>query len=97
MMLLQLLMQNVRKMTYEVRISRKLLKILEKINEPDYTKIKEAIYGLAENPRPFGYKQLKGSTTFRIRVGNYRIIYDIYDDVLVVQIVNIGHRKKIYD
>ncbi len=69
---------------------------MEKINEPAYTNIKAAIYNLAENPRPIGYKKLKGREGYRIRVGDYRVIYNIFDKVLTIDVVNLGHRKDIY-
>lgn len=47
-------------MVYQVSLKKRVLKTLEDINEPYYNKIKEAIYGLADNPRPQGYKKLKG-------------------------------------
>jgi len=83
-------------MRYRVTIARQAIKALEKISEPDYSKIKNAIYSLADNPRPYGYKKLHGRDGFRIRVGNYRIIYEIFDKVLLVEVINIGHRKDIY-
>jgi len=52
---------------------------------------------LADNPRPQGCKKLKGRDGYRIRVGNYRIIYDIFDIELVVDFIALGHRKDIYD
>lgn len=82
---------------YRVTIRKKATKILEKIKDPDYSKIKTAIYALSENPRPFGYKNLKGRDGLRIRVGNYRIIYEVFDNELVIDVINLGHRKDIYD
>jgi len=70
---------------------------LEKINEPYYSKIKTAILNLAKNPRPAGYKKLKGRDGFRIRVADYRIIYDIFDDILQVDVIDLGNRKDIYE
>jgi len=84
-------------MTYSVNFKKHALKELAKINEPFYSQIKQAIYTLADNPRPPGCKKLKGRDGYRIRVGNYRIIYDIYDSELVVDIIALGHRKDIYD
>jgi mRNA interferase RelE/StbE len=84
-------------MAYQITINRNALKALEKINDPDYTNIKKAIYALANDPRPFGYKKLKGRDSFRIRVGNYRIIYDIFDNLLLVDVIDLGHRKDIYE
>lgn len=83
-------------MKYQLTINPKALKALEKINEPAYANIKAAIYNLAENPRPIGYKKLKGREGYRIRVGDYRVIYNIFDKVLTIDVVNLGHRKDIY-
>jgi mRNA interferase RelE/StbE len=52
---------------------------------------------LANDPRPAGCKKLKGRDGYRIRVGDYRIIYQIIDHVLVVEVVALGHRKDIYN
>ena len=58
--------------------------------------IKAAIADLADNPRPYGYKKLKGEDAYRIRVGDYRVIYEINDDKIIVTVVMVGHRKDIY-
>lgn len=84
-------------MTYIINFNKHAIKELAKINEPFYSHIKQAIYNLADNPRPKGYKKLKGRDGYRIRVGNYRIIYDIFDQILVVEIIALGHRKDIYE
>ncbi|MEW5948302.1 MAG: type II toxin-antitoxin system RelE/ParE family toxin [Thermodesulfobacteriota bacterium] len=55
-----------------------------------------AIQGLSEDPRPSGVKKLTGRNAWRIRVGNYRVIYEIQDNSLVVLVVSVGHRKEIY-
>jgi mRNA interferase RelE/StbE len=81
---------------YSVLINSKVQKQLEKVPEPYYSNIKKAILDLANNPRPNGYKKLKGRPEYRIREGNYRVIYDIHDDVLNVLIIKVGHRKDIY-
>lgn len=81
---------------YKIRIERTVQKTLEKINEPYYSKIKTAVLNLANDPRPAGYKKLKGRDGFRIRVADYRIIYDIFDDILTVNVIDLGHRKEIY-
>ena len=81
---------------YQVIISKKVAKQIEKIFEPDYTKIKDSILELAANPRPEGSKKLEGTTAYRIRQGNYRIIYDIEDKIRIVAILEVGHRKDIY-
>lgn len=69
---------------------------MSKIPEPFYGKIKSAIIKLSDNPRPIGSKKLKGRDGYRIRIGNYRVIYEIFDTQLIINIINIGHRKDIY-
>lgn len=82
---------------YKLRIEKAVVKALKKINEPYYSKIKTAILNLAKNPRPAGYKKLKGRDGFRIRVADYRIIYDIFDNILQVDVIDLGNRKDIYE
>lgn len=82
---------------YELLFKKKAIKAIAKINDPYYSAIIDAIDGLAENPRPLGYKKLTGTSGYRIRVGTYRIIYDIFDNKLIVQIVNVGSRGDIYE
>ena len=48
-------------------------------------------------PRPMGNKKLKGRDSYRIRVGNYRVIYEIFDNILTVEVIDLGHRKDIYE
>jgi mRNA interferase RelE/StbE len=81
---------------YSVRIERKAQKKLSKITEPYYSNLKTAILDLGNNPRPSGCKKLKGRDGYRIRVGDYRIIYEIHDRVLLVDVIDLGHRKEIY-
>jgi mRNA interferase RelE/StbE len=81
---------------YKVVIERYAQKQLEKIDRKMIPVIKAAVLDLANNPRPHGYEKLKGNNAFRIRVGNYRIIYEIYDEIITVVVVDIGNRKEIY-
>ena len=83
-------------MTYNVSLTKKAVKAIQNLNEPYYSNIKKAIYNLADNPRPAGYQKLKGRDGYRIRVADYRIIYDVFDDVLIVNVIDLGHRKDIY-
>ena len=83
-------------MTYKISILRRAQKQLAKIPASDYKKVKSAILDLAHNPRPSGSKKLKGRPGWRIRQGNYRVIYEIQDDKLIIIIVDIGNRKDIY-
>jgi mRNA interferase RelE/StbE len=55
-----------------------------------------AAMALAGNPRPRGCKKLKGGDIWRIRVGDYRVLYEIHDDVLVVLLVRVAHRREAY-
>jgi mRNA interferase RelE/StbE len=82
---------------YQVVIEKQAQKQLEKISPPDYIKIVAALKNLANDPRPFGYKKLKGRPGYRIRVGDYRIIYQIKDNILTVFILIIGHRREVYE
>ncbi len=82
---------------YRLLIEKQVEKQLEKIPPPDYTRVKSTILNLASNPRPVGYKKLKGRIGYRIKQGDYRIIYDINDHVLTVLILAAGHRKDIYE
>ncbi|MFV8268751.1 type II toxin-antitoxin system RelE family toxin [Flavobacterium sp. GT2N3] len=84
-------------MSYTITFKDKVIKSLIKINEPFYSAIKKQIYDLAENPRPHGYRKLKGRKGYRIRVGDYRVIYEIFDHILLIDVINLGHRKDIYD
>lgn len=84
-------------MTFKLTLKKSVLKSLQDINEPYYSSIKEAIYNLANNPRPYGYRKLKGRNGYRIRVADYRIIYEIFDDILIVEVIDVGHRKNIYE
>lgn len=62
-----------------------------------HARLRVAIDGLAENPRPPGCVKLQGGDElFRVRVGDYRIVYQIQDAVLVVLVVQVGHRREIY-
>ena len=85
------------KSMYKIRIEKSVQKSLEKINEPFYSKIKVAILNLAKNPRPTGYKKLKGRDGYRIRVVDYRIIYEVFDNLLLVAVIDLGNRKDIYE
>ncbi len=69
---------------YQVVVEKQAQKQLAKISPPDYNKIVTVLKELATNPRPFGYKKLKGRPGYRIRVGDYRIIYQVKDNVLTV-------------
>ena len=83
-------------MNYTIFIEKTAQKDLSKIPQQYQNRIIKAIQSLAKNPRPSGSKKLSGRDAWRIRVGNYRVIYEIHDDRLIILVVVIGHRKDIY-
>ena len=84
-------------MAYEVIIKPSAEKAFGKLSKAVQIKIVEALEQLSVNPRPSGIKKLKSTFNFyRIRVGEYRIIYTIDDTVLIVTVVKIAHRKDMY-
>jgi mRNA interferase RelE/StbE len=83
---------------YKVQFNKRYLKDLEKIPKKDREQIRESVLSLGDDPRPDGCKKLKGSKEllYRIRCGDYRVVYTIRDDVLLVLVIEVGHRKDIY-
>jgi mRNA interferase RelE/StbE len=83
-------------MIYTVFVERYAQKQIMKLDRKIITVIKNAISGLAENPRSKGYKKLKGEEAYRIRVRDYRIIYEIDGAKITVIVITVGHRKEVY-
>ncbi len=84
-------------MSYKVEILKGALKQLKKLSPELQERIQVKIDDLAIEPRTNGAKKLKGKeNAYRIRVGEYRVIYDIFDDILVVNVIEVGHRSKVY-
>ena len=83
-------------MSYDLVIEKSAKKKLAKIPHPHRDRIIAAIRTLSITPRPSGVKKLSGRDAWRIRIRNYRVIYEIYDDKLVILVVEIGDRKEIY-
>ncbi len=81
---------------YQILFQKNAEKSLFKIAPSERPKIITAIRELAENPRPSGSKKLTGREAWRIRVGDYRVIYEIFDGKLIIDVVQLGHRKDIY-
>lgn len=84
-------------MTYSIQVRPAALRALKRIDKQDHARIRGAIALLAADPRPPGAKALRGRPGFRIRVGNYRVVYAIEDDKLLVIVVTLGHRRDVYD
>jgi mRNA interferase RelE/StbE len=82
---------------YTAVLSKKAQKQLDSFSDNIAFPIIEAIAALEEDPRLNGYKKLKGRDGYRIRTGNYRIIYDIFDTELIVDVITLGYRKDIYE
>ncbi len=84
-------------MAYRIEIQRSAEKELAALSSTLQARIFKAIDGLVTDPRPIGCKKLSGAkNAFRIRVGEYRIVYEIYDGVLVVIVIRIAHRREVY-
>ena len=81
---------------YRVEVRPAALKALRKIEPADARRIQGAIALLARDPRPPGARALQGRPGLRVRVGDYRIIYTVEDDVLIVVVVTLGHRHEVY-
>ena len=81
---------------YELRFAARVVKDLRGIPRRDVDRILRCVRSLQEDPRPPGARKLAGSESYRVRQGDYRIVYSIFDDVLVVEIVQVGHRKDVY-
>ena len=81
---------------YTVTLTKGAAKQLDKLSDAISTPILKSIESLAFNPRSHGCKKLKGREGYRIRIGDYRVIYTIFDKVLLVEVIDVGNRKDIY-
>jgi mRNA interferase RelE/StbE len=80
---------------YKIEINKSAIKELNSIPQKDIHKIIVKIQSLSSNPKPQGCTTLTNREDYRIRVCNYRIIYSINDDILIITVIKIGHRKEI--
>ncbi len=84
-------------MSYRVEFSTAAARQVRKLPRPARDRVLDAIEGLGEDPRPHGSRKLAGEqTAWRIRIGDYRVIYDVFDAELVVSIVRAAHRRDVY-
>ena len=85
-------------MTYRVEVAPAALRQLRKLDPPARRRVQAAIELLADQPRPSGAKKLGGGEgEWRVRTGDYRIVYEVHDNVLLVLVVADGHRREIYE
>lgn len=85
-------------MTYRVEVAAAAVRQLRKLERSAQRRVQAAIELLAVEPRPSGAKKLVGGNgEWRVRTGDYRIVYEIHDTVLLILVVAVGHRRDIYD
>ncbi len=81
---------------YELQIKPSAVKEIEKLPRKDRPKIVQNIRALAGNPRPHGCEKLSAEEKYRVRQGDYRVVYSVDDNERVVLVVKVGHRKEVY-
>ena len=82
---------------YEVLLERSVERALKRLSQPDFTRILSALKEPASNPRPPGCKKLVGGERdWRVRVGDYRVLYEIDDVEKAVRVLNVKHRRDAY-
>jgi len=81
---------------YSIFFKDSVRKDLDAIPKGDLLRIMERIGNLADDPRPAGSENLSGQEKYRVRQGNYRIVYSIQDTVLTIWVVKVGHRREVY-
>ena len=81
---------------YSIFFKASVRKDLESIPKNELKRIIERIGSLAVNPRPIGCEKLSGQEKYRLRQGDYRIIYSIQDTQLTIWVVKVGHRREVY-
>ena len=81
---------------YSLEIKRSAAKELAQVTPKDRRRIAARIQALADDPRPVGVEKLSGQERYRVRQGDYRILYEIEDQILRIIVVRIGHRRDVY-
>ena len=81
---------------YKIEIKKSAVKEIEQLPKREIQVVLNKIQSLADNPRPHDCQKLSTEEKYRIRCGDYRILYSILDDVLIICVVKVGHRKDIY-
>jgi len=83
-------------MKFQTILPRSVQKELDRLPDEIANRILTRLSGLESDPRPADVKKLKGRPAWRIRVGDYRVIYEIHDRVLQIIVITVGHRREIY-
>lgn len=83
-------------MVYRVMITKVARKQIARLPKRTAARVLDAVAGLAHDPRPTGVEKLVGQDRYRIRIGDYRVLYLVTDAELVVTVVQAGHRRQIY-
>ncbi len=82
---------------HEVRIAKRVAKSLASLERRAQQRVRAAIELLADDPRPPACVAMQGEdSVYRVRVGDYRIVYEVLDEVLLIQVVRVGHRREVY-
>jgi mRNA interferase RelE/StbE len=81
---------------YEILFKESVWKDLKKIPKRELKKILSRVEKLGNDPRPMGCEKITGEELYRIRQGNYRVVYSIQDNELTVWVIKVGHRKGVY-
>ncbi len=81
---------------YRIAFRKSVARDMRRIPNPDLGGILTAIDSLSENPPPAGSEKLSGQERYRVRKGDYRVIYEIKDEELQIVVVKVGHRKDVY-
>jgi mRNA interferase RelE/StbE len=81
---------------YEIKVRGQARKQILRIPPPHFERIQKSIAALAQEPRPVGAKKLAGESGYRVRVGDYRVLYEIDDEANQVTIYRVKHRREVY-
>jgi mRNA interferase RelE/StbE len=82
---------------YRIEVRPAAARALGKLDRDVQPRVRAAIALLAEDPRPPASRPLRGRPGYRVRVGDYRVIYTVADEVLLIVVVTLGHRRDVYD
>lgn len=82
--------------SYKIKIKKSAEKEIIKVPQPDRSRVVKKIILLHSDPRPIGCEKLQGDINYRIRQGDYRVVYEVDDSEKIVHIVRVGHRREVY-